>query len=105
MRDVAACEQRRPPTPKRLLDMMQTYLTKQYSEGKVRKARVNHICNGDLSGLDPGCGAQIRIGQFYFDTGERDDKFRAGRFCARCAMMCPGCDDLFADNRPELTQP
>ena len=81
--------------------MWQTYLTKQYPEGKVRKARVNHICNGGLDGTDPVCGAQIRIGQFYFDTDERDDKFRAGRFCARCAMMQPACDDLFADNRTD----
>lgn len=88
--------------------MMQTYLTKQYPEGRVRKARANHICNGALDGSDPGCGAQIRVGQFYFDTNERDDKFRAGRFCARCAMMQPACDDLFTDNRttskPTLTE-
>ena len=78
--------------------MMQTYLAEQYSEGRIRKARVDHICNGALGGCDPGCGDQIMIGQFYFDTGERDESFRAGRFCARCAMMQPACDDLFADN-------
>ena len=84
--------------------MLQTYLMKQYPDGKIRKARVDHVCNGSLDGSDPGCGAQIRVGQSYYDTGERDDKFRAGRFCAHCAMMQPACGDLFADDRPRLRQ-
>lgn len=75
--------------------MLQSYIFDQYPDGKIRTARVDHICNGGLDGNDPGCGAQIRLGESYFDTGERDNKFRAGRFCRHCAQIGCGHPDLF----------
>jgi len=81
--------------------MLLTYIVETYPDGKVRTARASHICNGGLGGTDPGCGGQINTGQKYFDTGERGENYRAGRFCRHCAMMESACSDLFdiADNR------
>lgn len=75
--------------------MLESYLSPHYPEGQVRRARYSHICNGSLDGLDPGCGAQIMAGEDYFDTGQRDEKFRAGRFCKYCAMIGSRQPDLF----------
>ena len=87
--------------------MLQTYIARVYPDGKIRKARADHICNGSLDGQDPGCGSQIRLGQSYFDTGERDGEFRAGRFCAHCAQIGGLHPDLFdiSDNRQGVCVP
>lgn len=82
--------------------MLQSYLREQYPLGKVRTALKKHTCNGSLNGHDPGCGGPIDEWESYFDTMERDEFYRAGRFCKRCSQLTHQTPDLFdiADNRP-----
>ena len=78
--------------------MLTSYILKQYPKGKVRRALKDHLCNGNPGGHDPGCGRPITEGDYYFDTGVRNEFFEAGRFCARCAMLEPTSRDLFVED-------
>lgn len=77
--------------------MLTSYILKQYPKGKVRRALKGHVCNGNPDCHDPGCGRPISEGDYYFDTGVRNEFFEAGRFCARCAMLEATSRDLFVE--------